>query len=198
VRVSGNWLARRCDTAGVRRCRVVPASAVKPDGVSISAATMAMTAEDTVAPGAGVGVVGVVRTNTSGCQRLGVPARSLCSDGRRGVCGTTAPLHGQVRLIADWSTYQPLPWRPSHAVVLANLCEAGAASTPAWSLCPRATLDRLCQELLLTKGAELRCGFESEFMLMRPPPPGSPPDAAPEPVDQVGGTRVLVPNSCQG
>lgn len=58
MRVAG----RRCDTAGVRRCRVVPASAVKPDGVSISAAIMAMTAEDMVAPGAGVGVVGVVRT----------------------------------------------------------------------------------------------------------------------------------------
>lgn len=107
-----------------------------------------------------------------------------------------------MRLIADWSTYQPLPWRPSHAVVLANLCEAGAAAAghaggaagdaagAAWALCPRATLDRLCQELLLTKGAELRCGFESEFMLMRPPPPGSPLDAAPQPVDQVGGTRV--------
>jgi hypothetical protein len=199
----------RCDTAGVRRCRVLPATMVKQDGVGLTAACMGITGEDTVAPGAGVGVVGEVRLTecwerscapylfgTGGARmrrqpeenrRYGSPGPfprgavnpALAEEARLGTAqiflaaltrvghSITCTSHpqrngtGQVRLTPDWSTYTVLPWRRTHAVVLAHLREAttpagqpGAGDT--WALCPRATLQRLCQ--VRADGGSLRIG----------------------------------------
>jgi hypothetical protein len=37
---------------------------------------------------------------------------------------------GEIRLVPDWSTCRVLPWRPTHALVLADMCEPADCKPP--------------------------------------------------------------------
>lgn len=125
-----------CDTAGVRRCRVIPATAWNERGVHITRACLAMPChEDTPAPDAG---------------------------------GLT-PV-GEVKLTPLMSTLTPLPWAPGHAMVLTEF-RVKKDNAP-WQFCPRAALQKAIVTLSKNFDLELRVGFETEFVLLRPSPSG--------------------------
>ena len=82
---------------------------------------------------------------------------------------------GEVRLVPDLSTLRPLPWNPSHAVVLTTLCTE--VPTP-WECCPRTALARALRLLAAETGAQLVAGFEVEFTLLKQQPSSVPSENA--------------------
>ncbi len=96
----------------------------------------------------------------------------------------TASPAGEVRLCPDLSTARALPWRPSHAAALADLRADRAAGGGPWECCPRGALYHALALLAAEcGGAALDVGFELEFTLLRPAPPGAPPGESPTPLD---------------
>ena len=74
---------------------------------------------------------------------------------------------GEVWLVADWSTFNLLPYAPSHAQVMGDMVKDSLA----WPLCPRSFLKRMvaaAQEA----GLEVKAAFENEFYLLRSTPDG--------------------------
>ncbi|MEK7165180.1 MAG: glutamine synthetase family protein [Patescibacteria group bacterium] len=80
---------------------------------------------------------------------------------------------GEVHMRADWSTFKPLPYSPTHARVLTDIYDGEKS----WSHCPRSFLRRVIQ-----KAAEMNLGFmaafENEFYLLNPE------IDPPQPIDQ--------------
>jgi glutamine synthetase len=70
---------------------------------------------------------------------------------------------GEVRLVPDWATLQPLPYAPGHARVLGDMLKDGRP----WTLCPRDFLKRMIAEAA-REGLRLQAAYENEFYLLRP------------------------------
>src|SRR6478672_2699875 len=70
---------------------------------------------------------------------------------------------GEIRLVPDWSTFNQLPYAPSHGRVMGDMILDGSP----WSLCPRDFLKRMIAEAK-TEGFEVKAAFENEFYLLRP------------------------------
>lgn len=69
---------------------------------------------------------------------------------------------GEIRLVPDWSTLNPLPYCPSHARVMGDMMLNGVP----WSLCPRHFLKRMVAEAN-QEGLEVIAAFENEFYLLQ-------------------------------
>jgi glutamine synthetase len=68
---------------------------------------------------------------------------------------------GEVWLVPDWSTLQPLPYAPGHARVFGDMVGDGQP----WPWCTRQFLRRMVQHLA-TLGLTLQATFEPEFYLL--------------------------------
>ena len=137
-----------CDAAGLRRTRLVPAAGY---------------------PRVVQGGLGL----TQGCMalpRYGDVCAPMSASGLGPV--------GEVRLTPDPATLRVCPWRPSHALALADL---RAASGGDWECNPRGALARALALAEERHGLGFRVGFESEFMLLRPTTAGE--GSGLEPVD---------------
>lgn len=76
---------------------------------------------------------------------------------------------GEVWLVPDWSTLNPLPYAPGHARVMGDLFYQGDP----WALCPRIFLRRMvaaAEDLDL----QIVAAFENEFYLLHPGTPDEP------------------------
>ncbi|NER24812.1 MAG: glutamine synthetase [Symploca sp. SIO1C2] len=69
---------------------------------------------------------------------------------------------GEVRLVPDWNTFNPLPYAPRHACVLGDMVKDGQP----WGLCPRNFLKRMIAEAD-REGLQVVAAFENEFYLLR-------------------------------
>ncbi len=69
---------------------------------------------------------------------------------------------GEIRLVPDWSTLNPLPYCPGHARVMGDMMLNGVP----WSLCPRHFLKRMVAEAN-QEGLEVIAAFENEFYLLQ-------------------------------
>ncbi|NER95835.1 MAG: glutamine synthetase [Symploca sp. SIO1B1] len=69
---------------------------------------------------------------------------------------------GEVRLVPDWNTFNPLPYAPRHARVLGDMVKDGQP----WGLCPRNFLKRMIAEAD-REGLQVVAAFENEFYLLR-------------------------------
>jgi glutamine synthetase len=71
---------------------------------------------------------------------------------------------GEVWMVPDWSTLNPLPYAPGHARVIGDLFSGGEP----WSLCPRIFLRRM---VAMAEDMDLQvvAAFENEFYLLRSP-----------------------------
>lgn len=74
---------------------------------------------------------------------------------------------GEVRLVPDWDTLNPLPYAPGHARVIGDMVKDGYP----WNLCPRNFLKTMVAEAL-REGLEVIAAFENEFYLLRQTPDG--------------------------
>jgi glutamine synthetase len=149
----------------------------------------------------GVEWLRVIWVNCAGVRRCRVVPRAAAAAARDGLglasaclflpCHANAPPDdpaaspdGEVRLCPDLSTARALPWRPTHAAALADLRAERAAGGGPWECCPCGALRRALALLAAEcDGAALDVGFELEFTLLRPPPPGAPPGESPTPLD---------------
>ncbi|CAL8471645.1 g11187 [Coccomyxa elongata] len=78
---------------------------------------------------------------------------------------------GEVRLVpAMDAVIRPLPWRPTHAIAI---CELHNIPGDPWECCPRSALKRILAAAQQDHGLTFRVGYESEFVLLRQPAPGS-------------------------
>ena len=68
-------------------------------------------------------------------------------------------LHGQVRLVADPSTFRIIQYAPNTAIMLSDLYETDLQP---WTLCPRSFLKRMIADLA-DMGLHVQVGFELEF-----------------------------------
>ncbi|MEQ8998064.1 MAG: glutamine synthetase family protein [Coleofasciculus sp. B1-GNL1-01] len=69
---------------------------------------------------------------------------------------------GEIRLVPDWSTLNPLPYCPGHARVMGDMILNGVP----WNLCPRHFLKRMVAEAN-QEGLEVITAFENEFYLLQ-------------------------------
>jgi glutamine synthetase len=74
---------------------------------------------------------------------------------------------GEVRLVPDWDTLNPLPYAPGHARVIGDMVKDGYP----WNLCPRNFLKTMVAEAE-SEGLEVIAAFENEFYLLRQTPDG--------------------------
>lgn len=77
---------------------------------------------------------------------------------------------GEVWLVPDWATLNPLPYASGHARVMADMVHQGSP----WSRCPRSFLKRMISQAA-GMGLHIKAAFEHEFYLLRSPQ--SPEDA---------------------
>jgi glutamine synthetase len=69
---------------------------------------------------------------------------------------------GEVWLVPDWATCNPLPYAPGHARVMGDMMWNGQP----WALCPRGFLKRILAQAQ-AEGLEVMAAFENEFYLLR-------------------------------
>lgn len=69
---------------------------------------------------------------------------------------------GEVWLVPDWSSFNVLPYSPTHASAIADMVKDNAP----WPYCPRGFLKRAIDEAK-NMGLEIKAAFENEFYLIK-------------------------------
>lgn len=69
---------------------------------------------------------------------------------------------GEVRLVPDWSSFNPLPYATAHARVMSDMKQKGKN----WPYCSRLFLKKMITEAE-KEGIEIKTAFENEFYLLK-------------------------------